>query len=88
MQDASHTQILKTRFQFFHLGGAIQSAENRRVLPSFFRTQQWKTLEFGSTPSGLLSLKLMFDRSKLESLCDVKVTRIGDTLSYGLPQTL
>ena len=29
----------------------------------------------------------MFDRSKLESLCDVSVTRIGDTLSYGFPQT-
>ena len=30
-------------------------------------------------PSGLSSLKLKFDRSKLESLCDVAVTRIGDT---------
>ena len=29
----------------------------------------------------------MFDRSKLESLRDVSVTRIGDTLSYGFPQT-
>ena len=30
----------------------------------------------------------MFDRSKLESLCDVSVTRIGETLSYGFPQTV
>ena len=29
----------------------------------------------------------MFDRSKLESLRDVSVTRIGNTLSYGFPQT-
>ena len=28
----------------------------------------------------------MFDRSKLESLRDVSVTRIGDTLSYGFPE--
>ena len=30
----------------------------------------------------------MFDRLKLESLCDVNVTRIGGTLSYGFPQTV
>ena len=30
----------------------------------------------------------MFDRSKLESLRDVSATRIGDTLSYGFPQTV
>ena len=29
----------------------------------------------------------MLDRSKLESLRDVSVTRIGDTLSCGFPQT-
>ena len=29
----------------------------------------------------------MFDRSKLESLRDVNVTKIGDTLFYGFPQT-
>ena len=29
----------------------------------------------------------MFDRSKLELLRDVTVTRIGDALSYGFPQT-
>ena len=38
-------------------------------------------------PSSLFSLKLMFDRSKVESLCDVSVTIISDTLSYGVPQT-
>ena len=37
--------------------------------------------------SGLLSLKLKFNCSKLKSLCDASVTRIGDTLSYGFPQT-
>ena len=35
----------------------------------------------------LFSLRLMFDRSKLESLRDVSVTRIGDEFSYGFPQT-
>ena len=30
----------------------------------------------------------MCDRSKLEPLRDVRVTRIGDTLSYGFPQTV
>ena len=29
----------------------------------------------------------MFDRSKAESLCDVSVTTIGDTLSHRFPQT-
>ena len=29
----------------------------------------------------------MFDLSKLESLRDVNVTRIGDALSYDFPQT-
>ena len=29
----------------------------------------------------------MFDHSKLESLRDVSVTRIGDGLSYGFPHT-
>ena len=35
----------------------------------------------------LFSLKLMFERLKIESLRDVGITRIGDTLSYGFPQT-
>ena len=30
----------------------------------------------------------MFDHSKLESLRDVNVTRISDTLSYGFSQTV
>ena len=30
----------------------------------------------------------MFDRSKLESLCDVSVTRTGYALSQGFPQTV
>ena len=29
----------------------------------------------------------MFERSKIESLRDVSITRIDDTLSYGFPQT-
>ena len=29
----------------------------------------------------------MFELSKSESLRDVSITRIGDTLSYGFPQT-
>ena len=50
---------------------------------------QWpRPLEFRSTPFGLFSLKLMFERSKSESLRDVSVTRIGDTLSYGFPHTV
>ena len=39
-------------------------------------------------PSHLFSLRLMFVHSKSESLHDVSVTRIGDTLSYGFPQTV
>ena len=30
----------------------------------------------------------MFERSELESLRDVSVTRIGDTFSFGFPQTV
>ena len=62
--------------------------KNRRFFLSFFRTQYSRPLEFGSTPSGLFSLRLMFKRSKLESKGDVSVTRIGDTLSHGFPQTV
>ena len=58
---------------------SIQSAENHRIFPSLFRTQQSRPLEFESTPFGLISLRLMFDRSKLESLRDASVTRIDDT---------
>ena len=50
-----------------------QSAENHRI--------------FISIQCRLFSLRLRFERSKLESLRDVRVTRIGDTLSYGFPQT-
>ena len=39
-------------------------------------------------PSCLFSLRLMFDCSKLESLRDVNVTRISDTLSYSFTQTV
>ena len=65
----------------------MQSAEYRRMFPSFFRTQQLRPLELRSTPSHLFSLRLMFDHLKLESLRDVSVTRISDTLSDGFPQT-
>ena len=46
-----------------------------------------RQLEFRSTPLDLFSLKLMFECSKSESLHDVSMKRIGDTLSYGFPQT-
>ena len=65
-----------------------QSAENHRIFPSFFRIQWSVSLEFGLTPSGLFSLRLTFELSKSESLRDVSVTRIGDTFSYGFPQTV
>ena len=45
-----------------------------------------ETVESESMSSRLFSLRLMFDRSKLEPLRDVSVTRIGDTLSYGFQQ--
>ena len=48
-----------------------QSAENHRIFPSFFRTLSI-SLELGLTPSGLFSLRLTFERSKSESLRDVK----------------
>ena len=65
----------------------IQSAENHRIFPSFFRTQSSRSSEFRSTPFGLFPLRLMFERSKSESLRDESVTRIGNTLSYGFPQS-
>ena len=41
-----------------------------------------------TTSCGILkfSLKLTLEHSKLKSLCDASVTRIGDTLLYGFPQ--
>ena len=56
----------------------FQSAENHRIFPSFFRKQWSISLEFGLTPSGLFSFRLTFELSTLESLRDVRVTRIGD----------
>ena len=47
-----------------------------------------RSLEFRSTPSGLFSLKLMFERSKSESVRDVSVTRVGDTFYHSFPQTV
>ena len=43
---------------------------------------------FRSRLSGLFSLKLTLNHLKLESLCDVSITRIGDTLSYSFSQTV
>ena len=53
----------------------FQSAENHRIFSS-------KLLEFESTSFHLFSLRMMFDSSKFESLRDVSVTRIGDTLPW------
>ena len=52
------------------------------------KTIEFLLCSFESMPSGLFSLKLMFDRSKSESVCDASITRIGDTLSYGFAQTV
>ena len=38
-------------------------------------------------PSGLFSLKPIFEYLESESLHDVSINRIGDTLFYGFPQT-
>ena len=65
----------------------FQSAEDHRIFPSFFRAQWPRPLELRSTPSGLFSLRLMFERSKSESLRYVIVTRAGDTLSRRFLQT-
>ena len=54
------------------LKGPIQSAENHKI--------------FDAIP--FIFFGLMFNRSKLESLRDVTVSRIGDTLFYGCPQTV
>ena len=61
------------------LGLHMQSAENHRIFPSFFRTLWSMSLELGLTLSSLFSLTLTFQLSKSESLRDVSVTRIGDT---------
>ena len=58
-----------------------------KTIEFFFRTKYSRPLKFILTPSGLFSLRLMFEHSELESLRDVSVTKIGDTLSYGFPQT-
>ena len=47
-----------------------------------------ETVRVQSMPSRLFSLRLMFECSKSQSLRDVSVTRIGDTLSYCCPQTV
>ena len=82
--DVSVTRISDT---FSYCFPQTQSAENCRFFSFVFRTQYSRPLEFGSMPSRLFSLRLMLERSKLESLRDVSVTRIGDTLSHGFPQT-
>ena len=74
----------------------VQSAENCRALLAFFSNAIVETFRVrinaiqlaSNLVSSLFSLKLTFDRSKLESLCDVSVTRIGDTISFGFWQTV
>ena len=76
-----HHGIFVYRFiKFGNVGSVCQKAKNFSFVLS-------KPLELWSTPSCLFSLRLMFDCSKLESLRDVSITRIDDTLSYGFPQT-
>ena len=58
----------------------------KNIFPLFFQAQWSRPLEFRSTLFSLLSLKPIFERSKPESLGDVSITRIGDTLSYGFLQ--
>ena len=58
---------------------SIQSAENHRIFLHSFERSSRISLEFGLMPSGLFSLRLTFELSESESLCDVSVTRIGDT---------
>ena len=73
---------------YWYLRPPYQSAENQNICPSFFRTQWSRPLEFRSTPSCLFSLRMIFEHLKLESRRDVSITSIGDTLSYGFPQTV
>ena len=59
-----------------------QSAENHRI---FFVLSSTVAKTVGAQINAIrfISLKLMFERSKLEPLRDVRVTRIGDSISYG-----
>ena len=69
----------------------IQSAETHTIFPLLFRTPHSQRLEFRSTPSSLFSMKLVFERLKIESYHDVSVTKIGESVSSpcsGLPYKL
>ena len=66
-------------------GETVQSAENDRIFPSFFRTSI--SLEFGLTPSGSFSLRLTFELSKLEIVAWRKSNQNRWHFSYGFPQT-
>ena len=65
----------------------IESSENHDIFPSFFRVLWSRPLGLRAMRSRLFSLKLIFEHSKSESLCYVIITRIGETLPCGFPQT-
>ena len=60
-----------------------QSAENHRI-PSFLLSDAIvETVRVQINTILFIFYKDIFEHSKLESLCDISVTRIGDTLSWG-----
>ena len=61
---------------------ASQSAESHRIFLWFLRTQ--KSDRWSSDQRHQAFFKLMFPRSKSESLRDVSLNRISDTLSYAV----
>ena len=65
-----------------------QSAKNRRVLPSCLSTAIVETVR-----GRINAIRYIFFEADVRSFeirirCDVNVTRIGDTLSYGFLQTV
>ena len=69
----------------------IQSVETHTIFPLLFGTPHSQRLEFRSTSSSLFSMKLVFERLKIESYHDVRVTRIDESVSSpcsGLPYKL
>ena len=64
-----------------------QSAKNYRIFPSSVERSS-RNHKSSNQRHPVFFFGLIFDHSKLESLCDISVTRIGDALSYGFPQTV
>ena len=71
----------------FHIHFLISVCRKPCNFSSVYSNAVIRTVGVKIKPSDLFSMRLMFKRSKSESLHDVSITIIGDTLSYGFLQT-